>query len=152
MFVSICFVLLGLLMAFCLWCHLIQRKVVSLRGSIKNRRKKCCRGICEFLVGTSRHMVIHNMDYEQHQEGAFDDNFQMFPANQELQAFIDKTEINKFYSAIFAEGRDCPLCFKPFRDINQVIQLKCNKLHLYHEQCLLEMLKFTCIEKNCLIC
>jgi len=92
------------------------------------------------------------MEYEQHQEGAFDDNFQMFPINQELQTFIDKAEINKYYADVFAEGRDCPLCFKPFRDINQVIQLKCNKLHLYHEQCLLEMLKFTCVEKNCLMC
>ena len=94
-FVAVCLVLLIILMAFCLWCHLIKRKVVSFSGSIKSRKKKCCRGIFEFLLGTSRHLVIHNMDYEQHQEGAFDDDFQMFPQNQELEAFIQKTEINK---------------------------------------------------------
>ena len=74
-FVAVCLVLLIILLAFCLWCHLIQRKVVSFSGSIRNKKKKCCRGFFEFLLGTSRHLVIHNMDYEQHQEGAFDDDF-----------------------------------------------------------------------------
>ena len=65
-FVAVCLVPLMILMALCLWCHLIKRKVVSFSGSIKNRKKKCCRGIFEFLLGTTRHLVIHNMDYEQH--------------------------------------------------------------------------------------
>lgn len=32
----------------------------------------------------------------------------------------------------FQEARDCPLCLHEFKDLDKVIQLKCNKFHIYH--------------------
>ena len=36
---------------------------------------------------------------------------------------------------IFADG-SCLLCFEEFQDSDEVVQLNCNTLHIYHADCL----------------
>ncbi len=50
------------------------------------------------------------------------------------------------------EGRDCPISLEPFEPYDDVIQLRCNKFHVYREEWLNQMLQFTEIERKCLIC
>ena len=70
-----------------------------------------------------------------------------------LQTFINKIHpSNTSMLHHFQEGRDCPICLKQFKKKDMVIQLKCNKFHIYHKKCLNEMLQFTNIERSCAIC
>ncbi|CDW73803.1 ring finger protein 126 [Stylonychia lemnae] len=46
------------------------------------------------------------------------------------------------YSELFfEEGRDCPVCLSSFQASETVIELKCSKFHIFHENCLKSWLK-----------
>ena len=47
------------------------------------------------------------------------------------------------YSKIMIDGdRDCPICLNQFTDESLVVQLKCNKYHIYHYDCLEQYLNY----------
>jgi hypothetical protein len=50
------------------------------------------------------------------------------------------------------EGYDCPICLEHFKKEDHVIQLKCQKTHIYHKDCLLEMFAFPQISRRCMCC
>ena len=47
--------------------------------------------------------------------------------------YLDKEDANP---NTFQEGRDCPICMMEFKSEDIITQLKCNKLHIYHRDCL----------------
>lgn len=44
---------------------------------------------------------------------------------------------------VLSEARDCPICFEYFKDDCEVVQLKCNNLHIFHYTC---MERYLCYE------
>eukprot|EP00347_Sterkiella_histriomuscorum_P003238 403365058 len=41
-----------------------------------------------------------------------------------------------FGTLVFGESRDCPVCLSAFNADDQIIQLKCHKSHIFHQECL----------------
>lgn len=52
----------------------------------------------------------------------------------------------------FQEARDCPVCQVEFKSDDKVIKLSCNKLHVYHKNCLQDIISLELIENKCIIC
>lgn len=46
---------------------------------------------------------------------------------------LKKIPYSTFY---FKEGRECAICLSVFQHDEQVIQLKCNRTHVYHLDCI----------------
>lgn len=46
-----------------------------------------------------------------------------------------------YSSFLLCETRDCPICFESFLPEERVIQLKCNKHHIFHFDCMKEYYK-----------
>lgn len=59
---------------------------------------------------------------------------------------------------MLSEAKDCPLCFEQFKQDSNVVQLKCNKHHLFHHKCMEEYLKYEddnqpiIVTKKCPLC
>lgn len=43
---------------------------------------------------------------------------------------------------MLSEARDCPICFEPFSVQDQVVQLKCNRYHVFHYNCMERYLRY----------
>ena len=57
---------------------------------------------------------------------------------QALRNGIVMNLMNRFpYSKfMLSEARDCPICFENFNENCEVVQLKCNDLHIFHHKCM----------------
>jgi hypothetical protein len=48
------------------------------------------------------------------------------------------TKKKKFFeSCLFNESTDCPICLETFTNTDEVIELPCSSLHVYHDHCIL---------------
>ena len=43
---------------------------------------------------------------------------------------------------MLSEARDCPICFEPFTVQDQVVQLKCNRYHVFHYNCMERYMRY----------
>lgn len=50
------------------------------------------------------------------------------------------------------EASECPICLKTFESGDQVAQLKCNKYHIFHSDCLRAYLDVPGPPKKCPLC
>lgn len=48
------------------------------------------------------------------------------------------------------EVRECPICLTDFDHFDQVLGLKCSSLHIYHKECLKNMIRGG--ETKCSLC
>ena len=46
---------------------------------------------------------------------------------------------------------DCSICLESFENSNEVIQLQCSKFHIFHSECLIQLLNSSVIKK-CPLC
>ena len=56
-----------------------------------------------------------------------------------LMNLMNRFPYSKF---MLSEARDCPICFEQFKDDCEVVQLKCNDLHIFHSSCLEKYLNY----------
>jgi len=52
---------------------------------------------------------------------------------------MNKIPFSKF---VLQEAKDCPICLTQFTSDSEVVQLKCNKTHIFHFDCLNQYLRY----------
>ena len=135
---------------------------LRIRGFIKQIQVHCnlCgswlkRSSIEFILGNKRHIVISNSNFRVHESDKYIEDFEKF--SEESTSFKDflykaDGQFSGNKSKFFQESFDCPICMVPFMNEDNITNLKCNKMHVYHTDCLNEMLSFDSIERKCLLC
>lgn len=57
----------------------------------------------------------------------------------QVMRLMNRFPYSKF---MLREARDCPICFEQFTDKCEVVQLKCNDLHIFHYKCMERYLNY----------
>lgn len=60
-------------------------------------------------------------------------NMQVTRRNAQIMRIANHIPFSSFF---FRESQDCPICLDSFTANSPVIQLACNKKHLYHKDCI----------------
>ena len=71
-------------------------------------------------------------------DGLLGDAGHMNRQNQHLLRILLKIP---FGSILFTEAKDCVICHESFSERVEIVQLKCNKNHIYHFHCIKNILE-----------
>lgn len=61
--------------------------------------------------------------------------------SQNRMSLLQRIKAIPYGNLVFQEGRECAICITGFKSDDQIIQLNCHELHIYHKDCIEEWIK-----------